>query len=87
MLKIPLLELLIKCHKRTDRFFHWIKSFKSPKFHYLNFRSSENIKIIGSNKNIKKLINKTFDQVTKNAFDLTPNLTETFDQLKRSSEI
>jgi hypothetical protein len=25
--------------------------------------------------------------VTKNAFDQTPNLTETFDQLKRSSEI
>jgi hypothetical protein len=31
--------------------------------------------------------NKTFDQVTKNAFDQTPNLTETFDQVKRSSEI
>ncbi len=35
----------------------------------------------------KKFINKTFDLVTKNAFDLVPNLTETFDLLKRSSEI
>ncbi len=32
-------------------------------------------------------MNKTFDQVTKSAFDQTPNLTETFDQVKRSSEI
>jgi hypothetical protein len=28
-----------------------------------------------------------FDQVKKKSFDQTPNLTETFDQLKRSSEI
>jgi hypothetical protein len=34
MLKIPLLELLIKCQKRTDGFFHLIESFKSPKFQY-----------------------------------------------------
>ncbi len=32
-------------------------------------------------------INETFNQVTKNAFEQTPNLTETFDQLKMSSEI
>ncbi len=32
-------------------------------------------------------INETFEQVTKNAFDQMPNLTEIFDQLKRSSEI
>jgi hypothetical protein len=43
--------------------------------------------IFRSNDNIKKFINKTFDQVTKSAFDQTPNLTETFDQVKRSSEI
>ena len=30
---------------------------------------------------------KTFNLVTKNAFNQTPNLTETSDQLKRSSEI
>jgi hypothetical protein len=35
----------------------------------------------------KNFINKTFNLVTKNAFDLLPNLTETFDLLKRSSEI
>ncbi len=28
-----------------------------------------------------------FDQLTKKSFDQTPNLTETFDQLKMSSEI
>jgi hypothetical protein len=28
-----------------------------------------------------------FDQVKKKSFDQTPNLTENFDQLKRSSEI
>ncbi len=44
-------------------------------------------KIIRSNEKIKKFINKTFDLVTKNAFDLVPNLTEAFDLLKRSSEI
>ncbi len=43
--------------------------------------------IIRSNENIKKFIYKTFDQVTKNAFDQMPNITETFDQLKMSSEI
>jgi hypothetical protein len=43
--------------------------------------------IIWSNEKIKKFIIKTFDLVTKSAFDQTPNLTETFDQVKRSSEI
>jgi hypothetical protein len=28
-----------------------------------------------------------FDQVKKKSFDQTPNLTETFNQVKRSSEI
>jgi hypothetical protein len=28
MLKIPLLELLIKCQKRTEGFWHLIKKFK-----------------------------------------------------------
>ncbi len=40
---------------------------------------------------IKLLINwkdqVKFDQLTKKSFDQTPNLTETFDQLKMSSEI
>jgi hypothetical protein len=30
---------------------------------------------------------KTFNLVTKNAFNQTPNLTESFDQLKRSSYV
>jgi hypothetical protein len=40
---------------------------------------------------IKVLINwkdqVKFDQLTKKSFDQMPNLTETFDQLKMSSEI
>jgi hypothetical protein len=51
------------------------------------FNLVKTCEIIRSNENIKKLINKTFDQVTKSAFDQMPNLTETFDQVKRSSEI
>ena len=35
-----LLRLSIQCQKRTCNFFHQIKSFKSQKFHYQNFRSS-----------------------------------------------
>ena len=43
--------------------------------------------IIWSNDKILKFIIITFDQVTKSAFDQTPNLTETFNQVKKSSEI